>query len=394
MREVTSGAGRAGRRPEKTAAGGGPGYNPRVSQSIKIAGGGLSGLATAVLLARQGVEVEVYDRHRGGGGRFTGGWQVLENESRELDALAELRAIGLAPDFPAIPATRALFLDGSERRFEVASAAPYAYFVRRGGAEGSLDSWLRRLALGAGVVLREGVAAPPDADVIASGPRQADGVARELVFTSDLPDTVAVLFDPAITPTGYAYLFCLGGHATFGVAQVRRVRRLAAAREAAWRRFREVLGEFDVRDGNEHGQFMNFSLPRHLRGEDGRWHVGEEAGVQDFLFGLGNRLALRSAGLAAAGIAGRWDGAAFRSTLLRPMRTTVALRFVYERMGRRAVAAFCSRASRGDFRRFLIRLQRPDAAKDAIARLVMAAWRERHGCRHTPLCVWCRERES
>ena len=353
MREVTSGAGRAGRRPEKTAAGGGPGYNPRVSQSIKIAGGGLSGLATAVLLARQGVEVEVYDRHRGGGGRFTGGWQVLENESRELDALAELRAIGLAPDFPAIPATRALFLDGSERRFEVASAAPYAYFVRRGGAEGSLDSWLRRLALGAGVVLREGVAAPPDADVIASGPRQADGV-----------------------------------------AQVRRVRSLAAAREAAWRRFREVLGEFDVRDGNEHGQFMNFSLPRHLRGEDGRWHVGEEAGVQDFLFGLGNRLALRSAGLAAAGIAGRWDGAAFRSTLLRPMRTTVALRFVYERMGRRAFAAFCSRASRGDFRRFLIRLQRPDAAKDAIARLVMAAWRERHGCRHTPLCVWCRERES
>jgi len=394
VREVTSGAGRAGRRPEKTAAGGGPGYNPRVSQSIKIAGGGLSGLATAVLLARQGVEVEVYDRHRGGGGRFTGGWQVLENESRELDALAELRAIGLAPDFPAIPATRALFLDGSERRFEVASAAPYAYFVRRGGAEGSLDSWLRRLALGAGVVLREGVAAPPDADVIASGPRQADGVARELVFTSDLPDTVAVLFDPAITPTGYAYLFCLGGHATFGVAQVRRVRRLAAAREAAWRRFREVLGEFDVRDGNEHGQFMNFSLPRHLRGEDGRWHVGEEAGVQDFLFGLGNRLALRSAGLAAAGIAGRWDGAAFRSTLLRPMRTTVALRFVYERMGRRAFAAFCSRASRGDFRRFLIRLQRPDAAKDAIARLVMAAWRERHGCRHTHLCVWCRERES
>ena len=215
----------------------------------------------------------------------------------ELDALAELCALGLEPDFPVLPATRALFLDGSGQRFEVASAAPYAYFVRRGGAEGSLDAWLRRLALGAGVVLREGVVAPPDAEVIASGPRQADGVAREIVFASDLPDTVAVLFDPAVTPTGYAYLFCLGGHATFGVAQVRRLRRLGAAREAAWRRFREVLGEFDVRDRNEHGQFMNFSLPRHLRGEDGRWHVGEEAGVQDFLFGLGNRLALRSAGL-------------------------------------------------------------------------------------------------
>ena len=58
--------------------------------------------------------------------------------------------------------------------------------------------------------------------MVATGPRQADGVAREVVFASDLPDTVAVLFDPTVTPTGYAYLFCLGGHATFGVAQVRR----------------------------------------------------------------------------------------------------------------------------------------------------------------------------
>jgi len=370
------------------------GYNRAVPQPIRIAGGGLSGLATAVLLARRGLAVEVWDRHRGGGGRFAGGWQVLENGSGELDALEELRAIGLEPDFPAVPATRAVFLDGYGRSFEVASAEPYSYFVRRGGSEGSLDAWLRGLAVAAGVALRDGQAAPPDAEVIASGPRQADGVARELVFSSDLPETVAVLFDPAVTPTGYAYLFCLGGHATFGVAQVRGVAGLARARAAAWRRFREVFGAFAVREGREHGQFMNFSVPRHLQSMNGRWRVGEAAGVQDFLFGLGNRLALRSAGLAAAGIAGRWDDAAFRSGLLRPMRTTVGLRFAYERMGRRAFGAFCRRASRGDFRRLLIRLQRPGAAKDAVARLVMAAWRERRGCRHGALCSWCRERES
>lgn len=370
------------------------GYNPAVPQRIRIAGGGISGLAAAVLLARRGVSVEVYDRHRGGGGRFAGGWQVLENGSSDLDAFEELRAMGLEPEFPAIRATRALFLDGLGRTFEVGSATPYAYFVRRGGGEGSLDAWLRTLALDAGVILREGEEAPPDAEVIASGPRQADGVARELVFTSDLPDTIAVMFDPAVTPTGYAYLFCLGGHGTFGVAQVRRVNRLGGARDAAWRRFREVLGEFAVRGEREHGQFMNFCAPRHLRAADGRWYVGEAAAVQDFLFGLGNRLALRSAALAAEGIAGRWDDVAFRTGLLRPMRTTIALRFAYERMGRRAFTVFCRRASRGDFRRFLIRLQRPGAAKDALARLVMAAWRERRGCRHAPVCSWCRERES
>lgn len=364
-----------------------------MSGKIRIAGGGLSGLATAVQLARRGFEVEVFDRHHGGGGRFAGGWQVLENGSRELDALEELRGMGLEPDFATVPATRALFLDGFGGTHEVASAAPYAYFVRR-GPDGSMDSWLRSLALAAGVTLREGVPAPAAAEVVATGPRQADGVARELVFASDLADTVAVLFDPTITPTGYAYLFCLGGHGTFGVAQVRRVAGLPRASELAWRRFREVLGEFAVREEHEHGQFMNFSVPRRLRAADGRWYVGEAAGVQDFLFGLGNRLALRTAGLAAAGIVGRWDARAFSASVQRPMRTTVAARFLYERLGRRSFAAFCRRASRTDFRGLLLRLQRPDLAKDALARLVMAAWRERRGCRHAGVCGWCREREQ
>ncbi len=370
------------------------GYNRGVALPIRIAGGGLSGLATAVLLARQGLAVEVWDRHRGGGGRFAGGWQVLENGSREEDALDELRALGLAPSFPVVPAVRALFLDAFGGTHEVASEEPYAYFVRRGGTDGSLDAWLRGLARDAGVAVREGSAAPADAEVIATGPRQADGVARELVFSSDLADTVAVLFDPAVTPTGYAYLFCLGGHGTFGVAQVRGVRSLQRAREEAWRRFRAVFGEFAVRDGHERGQFMNFSLPRRLRSASGRWYVGEAAGAQDFLYGLGNRLALRTAGLAAAGVADRWDEAAFRAGVERPMRTTIALRFAYERTGRRGFARFCRSAGRGDFRRFLIRLQRPGVAKDALARAVMAAWRERRGCRHAPLCSWCRERES
>lgn len=369
------------------------GYNPAVPSSVRIAGGGLSGLATAVLLARRGVDVEVFDRRSGGGGRFAGGWQVLENGTGDLDALAELRAAGFDPDFDALPATRALFLDGLGGRHEIHSGAPFAYFVRRGAGDASLDGWLRRHALAAGVRLRDGEAAPAGAEVVATGPLQADGVAREVVFGSDLPDTIAVLFDPLVTPTGYAYLFCLAGHATFGVAQVRRVGRLHEAQGAAWERFHGVFGAFAVRAEHEGGQFMNFSVPRHLRDGDGRWRVGEAAGVQDFLFGLGNRLALRSAGLAAAGVAGSWDGAAFQAGIVRPMRTTIALRLLYERLGRRGFAAFCRTAASGDFRRFLLRVQRPGPLKDAAARLAMALWRERRGCRHASTCAWCRRRE-
>jgi flavin-dependent dehydrogenase len=369
------------------------GYNHPVPRGVRIAGGGISGLATAVLLARGGFDVEVFDHHRGGGGRFAGGWQVLENGTAAADALEELHTLGLAPDIPVIAATRALFLDGFGRRFEVASSAPFAYFIRRGGGPESLDGWLRRQAVDAGVALHDESAAPTESDVVATGPRQADGVAKEVVFASDLSDTVAVLFDPEVTPTGYAYLFCLGGHATFGVAQVRRIGGLRDAREEAWKRFRGVLGEFSVRQEHDGGQFMNFCLPRHLQASGGRWYVGEAAGVQDFLFGLGNRLALRTAGLAAAGIAGAWDGEAFRRTVLRPMRSTIGLRFLYERLGRRGFARFCGIASGSDFRSLLRRLQRPGLLKDAVARCVMAAWRERGGCHHGPLCSWCRRSE-
>jgi flavin-dependent dehydrogenase len=365
-----------------------------VAQRVKIAGGGLSGLATAVLLAGEGVEVEVFDRRRGGGGRFHGGWQVLENGTSRDDVLDELRVLGFGGGLPALAATTALFLDGLGGAHEIASASPYAYFIRRGAGEGTLDAWLRARATAAGVALHEGASAPAESEVIASGPRQADGVARELVFTSDLPDTVAVLFDPLVTPTGYAYLFCLQGLATFGVAQVRGVGGLGAAQQAAWGRFREVLGEFRVSEEEAGGQFMNFCLPRGLRDAEGRWFAGEAAGIQDFLFGLGNRLALRSARLVADGVLGRWDARVFRRRLVGPMRNTVALRFLYERLGRRGFRSFCKAAGRSDFRRFLLRLQRPDPAKAMLARLVMPLWRERRGCRHGPLCTWCRRREE
>ncbi len=363
-----------------------------MASQVRIAGGGVSGLAAATLLARAGLEIEVFDRHAGGGGRFRGGWQILENGSSAVDALQELGGYGLAAGVETIPAHAALLIDGYGRHHRVASERPYAYFIRRGG-EGSLDAALRRQAVVAGARLRDRVAAPPDVEVVAWGPRQADGVAREVVFSSDLADTVAVLFDPRVTPTGYAYLFCLGGHATFGVAQVRQVRGLPAAQRVAWSVFRAALGEFAVRDEREGGQFMNFSLPAHLRGADGRWYVGEAAGVQDFLFGLGNRLAVRSAVLAAAGIAGGWEQARFEREIVAPMRSSIGMRFAYERAGRRSFSWLSRRAAHGDFAALLRVLQRPRRVKELMAPLVMALWRERSGCRHSPLCTWCRRRE-
>ncbi|HPC83974.1 MAG TPA: NAD(P)-binding protein [Thermoanaerobaculaceae bacterium] len=359
---------------------------------IRVAGGGLSGLATAVLLARQGAEVEVFDRRVGGGGRFWGGWQVLDNGLTPTDALVEFEQLGFPGVPPVRPARRAVLLDAFGGRHEVASAEPYTYFIRRGG-EGSLDAWLRDEALASGVALHEGHNAPPGTEVIATGPRRADGVAHELVFRSDLPDTVMVLFDPTVTPSGYAYLFCHEGHATFGVAQVRRLRTLPEAHRMAWARFRRELGGFAVEDPHEGGQRMAFAPPRSLRGADGRWYVGEAAGVQHFLFGLGNRLALRTAALAASGVAGLWDPERYERILYRPMLASLALRWAYERLGRRGFKHLCRLASRLDFRNLLLWLNATSGLRRGAARLVMAAWRE-NGDESGPLPgAWHRRRE-
>jgi flavin-dependent dehydrogenase len=196
-----------------------------------------------------------------------------------------------------------------------------------------------------------------------------------------------------VTPSGYAYLFCLEGHATFGVAQVRRLRFLPTAREAAWARFRRELGDFNVREARESGQFMSFAPPRTLRGADGRWYVGEAAGVQHFLFGLGIRFALRSASLVADGILGRWDQGRFERELWRPMLASVAMRWGYERLGPRAFRRLCRMASKRDFRELLLGVQRPTLVRRTLARVVMAAWADRSGVLGT-LGGWHRRREA
>ena len=364
-----------------------------MTSRIRIAGGGLFGLATAVLLARQGAEVEVFDPRVGGGGRFFGGWQVLDNGLAPTDALIECKQLGFPSLPPVRPVRHAVLLDAFGGRHEVASAEPYTYFILRGG-EGSLDAWLRDEALTAGVVLHEGCDAPADAEVVATGPRRADGVARELVFRSDLPDTVAVLFDPEATPSGYAYLFCHDGRATFGVAQVRRLRSLPEAHRVAWERVRRELGEVAVEDRHEGGQGMAFAPPRSLRCSNGRWYVGEAAGVQHFLFGLGNRLALRSAALVADGVAGRWDRARFERMLYRPMLASLALRWAYERLGRAGFRRFCAFASGRDFRTLLLRLNATSVMRRSAARLVMAAWGEKRQDTGPLPGAWHRRREA
>lgn len=363
------------------------------SSPLVVAGAGPAGLTAATLLARAGRKVVVHERNATVGARFVGDLQVIEDASDLAENAPALFArLGLpAPAW--VPATKAEFFDARLRRFEVSSGEPYAWFVTRGPDEGSLDTTLLGGALAAGAEVRfRSRLEPKDADLVATGPQTPDGLARETAFETDATTRVRVLFDPAVAPGGYAYLFTVGGRGTFGCAVVRDLGGIDRYFEMAKEKLLSVE-EVPMEGPRDAYSFMNFALaPEPSR--DGRPAAGEAGAFQDYLFGLGMRYAISSGALAAeALLAGRDFAELARTRFARRQRVSVVNRYLYEAGGAFGLSLFARLAARADFRSVLARFYRPGALRLALAPLVTVLWRNHGRCAHRLPDHWCRRRE-
>ena len=74
-----------------------------MKEKVKILGGGVSGLTCAVNLAREGVDVEVYEIRNNSGCRFHGDFQGLENWSSRQDVLRDLQGKNIDLDVLGVP---------------------------------------------------------------------------------------------------------------------------------------------------------------------------------------------------------------------------------------------------------------------------------------------------
>ena len=362
------------------------------NEAVRIAGAGPAGLSCAIALAQASCAVVVSDIRDGPAATHAGGLELLENWSEESDALELFNALGLGVRASAVQ--EAELFDGELRRTRVASRRPFAYLVRRGTAEGSLDTGLLARARELGVEIRFGERRDlTDVDVLATGPSAPDLLAKRMVFATGAEDRVQLLFDPVRVPGGFAWLFVAEGVGTLGCLVARDRRHLDRHFDDALTRLRRI-SDFSVSGDRTATGRVSCVVPGSSQ-TGGCRVIGEAAGSHDLLFGLGLRGALTDGLLAAESIARGKSFDALRDELALPLtRATLAARFRYEKMSDAGIARALARCGRGDFRERLHRCLRPSFGSEAAAIFARAAWRPPESCEHPLPAHWCRRIET
>ncbi len=361
---------------------------------ILIAGAGPSGLAAAIALARGGRAVEVHEAKRDVGSRFIGDLQIIEGSSEREPVPDFLDRIGVERNFYFRPALSATFFDHRGAMRTIRSEDPFGYFIRRGAQEGSLDRGLlaQAQASGVNVIFNSRL---QNADIIATGPAAPDGLAREMTWQTGEPERVEVFFNHHLSPGGYSYIFILDGIATFGCAIVADFKKIDDYFDHSLRAAQDAH-PFTIPAETRTGySYMNFHLKTRAT-KNGARYVGEAAGFQDYLFGLGIRYALTSGWLAARSILEERDFDELWQRELAPKQeTSLVNRFLYEAGGNTGLAMFVRQAARAkDFNGYLGKWHKRTWWKQLLSPIVRRVWHHRGRCMHKPDEHWCRSRDT
>jgi len=331
--------------------------------TIRIAGAGPAGLCAGLLLARQGLAVELREKRPLVGTRFAGAIHGIENWSTREPFTERLAAWGVDLG-AALRACHELVLCDETSQRLIRSTEPLFYLVRRGAEETALEGALLRLARDASVDVRLGSTFGEElVDLDATGPVRERRACVEagIHFDTRSPDVAAALVSRRETPAGYAYLLVREGVGSLSAVRFDG-RPVSSEQLAACRRLlcRHVPLDISApRPGAGYGSFSLFGA----LGRSDCWALGEAAGLQDLLWGFGIRRALESAALAArCWIAGEDYPRAARRELALPDRAMVVNRYVWDKTAARGLRVYAHLLCRsGDVRAALHRATRERA---------------------------------
>ncbi|MCE5214331.1 MAG: NAD(P)/FAD-dependent oxidoreductase [Methanobacterium sp.] len=303
--------------------------------SVKIAGTGPAGLSAAINLARQGYQVQVFEKNIDVGGRFHGEFQGLENWSDEEDALIQLKKMNICLNFDYHP-FKNLSISNGEKIWNFKCNNPAFYLVKRGSVPGSLDNQLKVQAEDNGVIFHFNKYLPDDeADIIATGPVKQGkfAIAQGITFQTEMEDNVICLVNDKAALKGYSYLLVAQGQATMGTVLFCGFNKLNHCFLETKKTYENML-ELDIKNPQKIGGIGSFSLHNNFK-KNGKLYIGEAAGLQDLLWGFGINKAMKSGYLAARSII---KGEDYESNALKyfnnKLKASLVNRYLWEKFAR------------------------------------------------------------
>src|SRR3989304_4248282 len=371
-----------------------------MNKKIEIVGAGPAGLVAAINLARAGYKVTVYEEKPDVGHRFHGDFQGLENWSSEEDAAVLLERLGIQINYTCQPYSELTVFDANFNKRIIRSQRPLFYLVQRGHAPGCLDYGLMEQAIEAGVeiVFNRRVDKLEKGGIIGIGPRAADAIAKGIVFNTNMEDIAAAILDDRLAPKGYAYLLIHKGKATMATCMFRDFTSERECFERTVETFKKVFPNLDIIDAKEFGGYGNFFFDKPAF-ENGKYYVGEAAGLQDCLWGFGMRYAMTSGFLAARALIENKDyEALIRDNLIPMQKASLVNRFLFEMLGNNGYRYCINYLAGGNAMEKIKKLYNPSFLKTLL--YPVASWRYKSrlidkGCHGEGCaCVWCRCRKE
>lgn len=224
--------------------------------------------------------------------RFHGDFQGIENWTTDVDALEELRALGLRTDFEYTPFDEVTCFgpDGVAKQFR--SKKPLFYLVKRGRGKGTLDGALKNQSLATGVEINFEATLKQlhNGGIVTIGPHRADAIAVGYLFDTTMTDGAYAAVSDRLAAKGYAYLLVCKGQGTIATCLFDDFHNERLYLQRTLEFFSDNVG-LRMTNPRRFGGSGNFSLPKTAR-KGNILYAGEAAGFQDPLFGFGIRSAL------------------------------------------------------------------------------------------------------
>ncbi len=364
------------------------------SELISIIGAGPAGLAAAITLANQGVSVVVNEAKSQVGWRFGRDLQGLENWSCDLDVLDELESLGMPLTFDYVTATSGTAFDAWGNNYSINASKPLFYTIERGPESISLDTALlnKALSLGVTVNFNSRIKKVENKAILATGPKQADAIAVGYQFETQMENGFWVICDDNLAPKGYAYLLIMNGRGNIKTCQFTDFKRQNIYVERTLKAFEKLVG-LTMEDPVKHGGAGNFYLPTTVL-SGSHPVVGEQAGLQDTLWGFGIRYAIRSGVMAANSLMLNTDYQYQWQHNLQPLQKSSAVnRWFYSMIGNRGYRWALKRGSKRDANKLLFKLYQPSVLTKVfypLANYFLDIKRKSTNCHYSDCnCVWC-----